>query len=436
MIKTRKKLKAFVIDTSVLLYSSNSITSFGSKDVYIPYIVLNELDSFKTAVNEKGKNSRDIIRKLNEFRLSCGNLGKGVVVNEKGGTLRIVLSEIDNESNIKNDDKILFVCKQLLESYKEVVLVTKDICLSAKADVLGIKAQEFQEDCRIEQKDDLYSGFLEIAVDKNLIDDLYTSGAVLSPFSGLFPNQYLLLRSKMNSKHSAIARLSPDAMYLTTVKDTGAWGINAKNVKQKFAFNALLDDDIKLTTITGIAGTGKSLIAVAAGLQKVLEEKKYESLIITRPVIALEDNDLGFLPGSISEKFRPWIEPIRDQVSFLFGSKRAGEQEFDNMVAAGIIKVEPLAFIRGRSFHNNFIILDESQNTSKATIKTFLTRAGQNTKIVLNGDINQIDTNSLDSINNGLTQAIERFKDDPIAGHITLDECERSTLAQIAATIM
>lgn len=435
-VKTKKKEKCFVLDTSILLYSANSITAFGPKDVFIPYIVLNELDTFKTSINEKGKNSRDIIRKLNEYRVSGGNLSVGVEVNEKGGILKVIQSGIDNDKDIKNDDKILEVCKELHNLYKEVILVTRDICLSAKSDALGIKAQEFQEDCRIEQADDLYTGVVSLEVDQKVIDGLYSQGAVQSTFSGLFPNQFLLLKNKTNSKHSAIVRVSADTMYLSVVRDTGAWGLTAKNVKQKFAFNLLLDDEVKLVTLAGIAGTGKTLLALSAGLQKVLEEKKYDSLIITRPVSALEDNDLGFLPGSISDKFEPWIRPIRDQVEFLFGSRRVGEQEFDNMIAAGIIRVEPLAYIRGRSFHNNFIILDEGQGTSKSVVKTLLTRAGLNTKIVITGDIQQIDNNNLDSINNGLSQVIERFKEIDLAGHITLDECERSTLAQIAATIM
>jgi predicted ribonuclease YlaK len=840
------QIKCFVLDTSVLLYNPNSLTSFGSKDVFLPIQVLEELDNMKTGLSEKGRNARITIRKINELRAK-GNLIDGVTVNEKGGVLRVIARNNKGflfENERKVDNLIIEACIDLgpyssseMKDY-DPILITKDICLALKADALGIKSQDFHEDTRIKEVEDLYSGTVAIGVDPATVDSVYANEYIQHDFTGIY----------LNPKHTAMVKVSNDMSWLRLVKNTSVWGaVTPRNARQHFATDLLLDDSIKLATISGLAGSGKTLIALAAGLQKVLEERKYESLVITRPTVGIDENeDLGFLPGpqpldakiltptgweemgnikigdkviakegvssevvgvypkgsksvykitttdgvsteccldhlwytktfedkkggrqgcvksikeiiktlktktgklnhylprnkpvefkksklpippytlgallgdgsigeyvcisnvdeeiinrvgkeiknlgctlsthkntinyyirsnlynnkpakrvkiyniitentlifnssgeaaktlgvtrnlinyrcameniveehvysflpckvrwqnpikealynlglsntkahtkfipreylyrtsiedrvallqglmdtdgtikdngeasfsttskalalnvielvkslsgravlrqrdrrgvvkgnidgrkittkmisyefnvslprninpfylprkakkhrcsyihdqkiqsieyvgekevqcikidnpehlyitdnyivthnTMEEKFEPWLRPIRDQLEFLMGNKKTARAEFEAMIDAGTIKIEPLAYIRGRTFNDSYIILDECQNVSRHTIKTFLTRVGENSKVVLTGDILQIDSPKIDAVNNGLTQTIERFKDIDIAGHITLNSCERSTLAQIAATLL
>lgn len=430
--------KCFVLDTSVLLYSAKSIFSFGGKDVILPLDVLDELDKFKSANDENGRNARQVIRQLHELR-QAGNLADGVPVGEKGGRL-FTISECEAPSSLSNnvDNRILGACKKLTEqAYDEVVLITKDINLALKADGLRIPAQDFVEDSRIKQADELYTGFDTIEIAGSVIDSLYANKVHLCDISGVFPNQFLLLQDVANSKHTALARVSSDTTSLGLVKKPSAWGIEPRNLQQTLALDILLDTDIPLVTLVGMAGTGKSFLAVAAGLQQVLENRQYDTLVITRPTVPVgKFSDIGFLPGDMLEKYRPWIQPIQDQVEVLFGSQKGGEQQFEELLTSGVVKIAPLAYIRGRSFHSSLIIIDEAQQMTKHEVKTFLTRAGENCKIIMTGDTYQIDNPFIDSVSNGLTQVVERFKAEAVAAHITLTKCERSTLASIAATIL
>lgn len=436
MVKRRQQEQServFVLDTSVLLYSATVLYGFGSRTVVLCPTVLEELDTFKTGNDERARNARLVSRILHELRLT-GNLLDGVKANEKGGKIVFCTDEtLPTEfPNDKADHRILGACKKLAEKY-EVVLITKDINLALKADVIGIRAQDFAEENNIKKVDDLYSGFQQIDVEGSVINSLYSNRIAQYNNEGLFPNQYLLLKDLADPKHSALARVS-DETTIRPVKERSAWGISPRNLQQTLAFDMLLDDSISLVTLAGIAGSGKTLMAAAAGLQKVLEESKYKSLIITRPTVVVGKQDLGFLPGDIQEKYEPWLRPIKDAVELLFSTNSA--HHFEDMVSSGIVKIEPLAYIRGRSFHNSFIILDESQNMTKHEVKTFLTRAGDNTKVVMTGDVEQIDCPSIDSVSNGLTQTIERFKNETISAHVSLIKGERSKLASLAAILL
>ena len=435
--KTQTKNKIFVLDTSTLIYNPESLFKFGSRTVVVPLTVLDELDRFKGLENENGRNARTVIRTLNELR-QRGNLKEGLTINDEGGVLRIgtyTSENVPNELLYSNaDNKILGICKSLAGE-GNVVLITKDINLAVKADCLGIEAEDFVEDNLIKKAEELYSGFAEVEVEDSFIDELYESKTVRVMLN-TFPNQFLLFRSLSNKKKTAMGRVLDCSGNVKLVKKNPVWGLEPRNLQQIFAVDILLDDSVNLVTLSGLSGSGKSLLSIAAGLQKVIEERKYDSFIISRPTISLGKQDIGFLPGGIDEKMEPWLRPIRDSVEVLFGKKGAGGQYYEEMVERGVIKIEPLAYIRGRSFHNSFILVDEIQNLSRHEMKAFLTRAGDNTKVVLTGDILQIDSPSLDSVNNGLSQVIEKFKPEQMSGHVSLIKGERSKLATAAAHLL
>lgn len=433
----RKKTKTtFVFDTSVLLYSPNSIFKFGAHNVVIPLSVLDELDKFKTRGDEVGRNSRTFSRLLYE-KTKEGSISRGVEINDGAGILRVdpYTSEILPKEVSKDvtDNRILGLCLFLIEKGNKVVLITKDINLVIKAMSLGIEARDYIDEENINTLEDSYSGFTTLDVDDQQVDLVYSEGVIQTEIN-FPPNQFVMLRGKVTPKKTAFTRCESDG-FLKLVKDKKElWGIRPRNTQQSFSVDLLMDDRVKLVTLTGKAGSGKSLLALAAGLQKVVEERRYDSLVITRPTISVGDG-LGYLPGGLDEKLEPWMRPIRDAMAILFKTKNPDDQ-LEDFVMRDIIRIEPLAYIRGRSFHNSFIILDESQNLSRHEIKTFLTRAGDNTKMVLTGDVQQIDSPLLDSMSNGLTQVVERFKEESISGHMLLIRGERSTLASIASDIL
>lgn len=387
-----------MIDTNVIMLDPYCINKLGGT-VYITTTVLGELDKHKTDNGEKGRNIREFARLV-----------------DKDDFKNIVFE--DNESDYydetyTNDDKIIHSAEK-----NGAILVTNDILMSIKARAVGIKTQRYEPVNIV--SDSAYTGFLDSRKDINFHKEII-----------LNPNQFHLAKDGLfMQKGNAQKRLS---------KDKNVWGISHRNVEQKCALHALLDDDIKLVTIAGKAGTGKTLLAIAAGLQKVVEENKYRRLLVSRPVIPM-GNDIGYLPGDINEKLGPWMQPIFDNIDFLFNMEGSNkEQSYDaykELESNGILKVEALTYIRGRSIPEHFIIIDEAQNLTKHEVKTIISRAGDDTKIILTGDPDQIDNPKLDSINNGLTYVIEKFKDQPIAAHITLSKCERSELADVAAEIL
>ncbi|MFF2909683.1 PhoH family protein [Paenibacillus sp. NPDC057934] len=441
--------KIFVLDTNVLLHDPNSIFSFKEHEVIIPAVVLEEIDSKKRNADEIGRNARTVSRLLDGLR-EQGHLHSGVEL-EHGGMLKV---ELNHRSFVKvqemfgevsNDNRILAVALNYLIEENEkpdprpVVLVSKDVLVRIKADVLGVTPEDYLSD-RTGDLNELYTGYQSLHVHPSLIDEYY-SNRYLSikqlelPYR-LYPNEFVILKDEIGSGKSALLKVNNDASRLEPLYlgNDAVWGISARNAQQRMALELLLNDDIPLVTITGKAGTGKTLLALAAGLFKVEDEHKYKKLLIARPVVPM-GKDIGYLPGEKDEKLRPWMQPIYDNLEFLFDTKKSGDID-KILMGLGSIQVEALTYIRGRSIPAQFIIIDEAQNLSRHEVKTIVSRAGEGSKVILMGDPEQIDHPYLDAASNGLSYIVEKFKQQGISGHITLEKGERSRLAQLAADLL
>lgn len=440
--------KIYVLDTNVLLQDPYSIFSFGQNEVVIPAVVLEELDSKKRYMDEIGRNARQISKLIDSFR-EKGRLHVGVALHN-GGMMRIELNhrsfhelqEIFIEKT--NDNRILAVAKNLSleeeakEGGRQVILVSKDTLVRVKADAIGLLAEDFLND-RVVEMDHVYSGYTEAAVPPEMINEFYQKSAIeLSalPPGRYYPNQFIILKDNLGGSSSAVAivdKNSRKAVKLVFDQDH-IWGIKPRNVQQMMAMELLLRNDMPLVTMVGKAGTGKTLLALAAGLLQTEDLKQYKKMLVARPIVPV-GKDIGYLPGEKEEKLRPWIQPIFDNLEYLFNTKRPGELD---AILAGMnsIEVEALTYIRGRSIPEQFIIIDEAQNLTKHEVKTILTRVGERSKIVLMGDPEQIDHPYLDEFNNGLAYVVESFKDQTVSGHMKLVKGERSTLAQLAANLL
>ncbi len=443
--------KTFVLDTNVLLHDPQAIFKFDDNDVVIPMTVIEEVDRFKKDMNEIGRNARQISRILDDMR-SRGSVSKGVNLGEKGGMLRVDLWHKDSEQHVpdelasdKADNRILasaFRYHRQNGTAGQTVFVSKDTNLRIKADALGIPSEDYEHDkVRI---DELYTGVSEINVGAGQIDAFYEKGSLPLPEDlriPLFANEYVVMRGVEDPSKSALGRYDGQKKAIVPVPriKEGIWGIFPKNKEQAFACDALLNDDVKLVTLVGKAGTGKTLLALAAGLQKVADENAYHKLLVSRPVFPL-GKDIGYLPGDIEEKLNPWMKPIFDNIELLLeinpSGKKKVERGYEELMHMGILEIEPLTYIRGRSIPHQFMIIDESQNLTPHEMKTILTRAGDNTKIILTGDPYQIDNPYVDSSSNGLTYVVEKFKEQSIAAHVTLVKGERSALAELAANLL
>jgi PhoH-like ATPase len=441
--------KIFVLDTNVLLHDPNSIFSFKEHEVIIPAVVLEEIDSKKRNADEIGRNARTVSRLLDGLR-ELGHLHSGVEL-EHGGMLKV---ELNHRSFVKvqemfgeisNDNRILAVALNYLNEENEkpeprpVVLVSKDVLVRIKADVLGITPEDYLSD-RTGDLNELYTGYQSLLVHPSLIDEYYSNRFLgikqLSLPYRLYPNEFVILKDEIGTGKSALLKVNSDATRLEPLYlgNDAVWGISARNAQQRMALELLLNDDIPLVTITGKAGTGKTLLALAAGLFKVEDEHKYKKLLIARPVVPM-GKDIGYLPGEKDEKLRPWMQPIYDNLEFLFDTKKSGDID-KILMGLGSIQVEALTYIRGRSIPSQFIIIDEAQNLSRHEVKTIVSRAGEGSKVILMGDPEQIDHPYLDAASNGLSYIVEKFKQQGISGHITLEKGERSRLAQLAADLL
>jgi PhoH-like ATPase len=436
--------KVFVLDTNVLLHDPRAISAFEDNDVVIPIVVIEELDKFKKGIDEMGRNARQVSRILDEYRQK-GKLSQGVKL-DCGGELRVELNHqspqhLPNELiATKADNRILATALNLKHDNLPVILVTKDTNLRIKADAVGLRAEDYESDTIT--MDELYSGEMEIAVEPGAIEEFYAKGEYRPADPKPHPNQFVLLKNTANPSQTALARYNHQRQMLNPIVNVkhGVWGVSARNKQQQFALDLLLNDDIRLVTLVGKAGTGKTLLALAAGLEKTIESRAFQRLVVSRPVFPM-GKDIGFLPGDIEEKLKPWMQPIRDNLDFLMGAqptvgRAKGKKDLQSLFDLGMIEVEPLTYIRGRSMPNQYLIVDEAQNLTPHEIKTIITRAGEGTKVVLTGDPYQIDNPYIDSESNGLTFVVERFKEEPIAGHITLVKGERSDLAELAATLL
>jgi PhoH-like ATPase len=436
--------KVYILDTNVLLHDPWALLKFEDNDLIVPITVVEEIDHFKKDLSEIGRNARQISRLLDGLR-EKGSLVEGVPL-EKGGMLKVELCTEEYLKRLppelkaeRGDNRILAVAIAVKERCEcPVIFVTKDTNLRIKADVVGLAAEDYESDkVSIEE---LYSGTAEVLVEKNEVDSFFDQG-YLSLEEEFFPNQCITLIESSNLSHTAIGRYRSDLQRfnpLIHIPKEGVWGIHPRNREQQFALDLLLDDDIQLVTLVGKAGTGKTLLAIAAGLFKSADEGNYSRLLISRPIFPL-GRDLGFLPGDVEEKLAPWMQPIFDNVELLLGAvdeRGRRKRGYKELMEMGILEIEPLTYIRGRSIPKQYMIVDEAQNLTPHEIKTIITRAGEGTKIVLTGDPYQIDNPYVDSSSNGLTYTVEKFKGQKIAGHVTLNKGERSSLAEMAANLL
>jgi PhoH-like ATPase len=439
-----KKKKIFVIDTSVLLHDHQSISTFGLNDVAIPITVLEELDNFKIGHDTKNFSAREVIRFIDKLSAERGlqewiPLGKGL------GSFKVILettpSGINAESIYargKNDHKIINAALFLKEREpkREVVMVTKDINLRIKAKALGINAEDY-ETGKVNSDMAQSSSVQTIEnIDSDQIRQIFTKGRIEE--GGILGNQkiangYYILK---NGKSSSLAVYNQKLDLIERIEKEFTYGIKPKNSEQAFALHALLNNDVKLVALQGVAGTGKTLLALASALQ---QSNKFQQIILARPIVPLSNNEIGFLPGDANDKIGPYMEPLWDNLKFIksqFGENEKKRKAIEELEENGKIVITPLAFIRGRSLSNIMFIVDEAQNLTPHEIKTIITRAGENTKIVFTGDVNQIDTPYLDENSNGLAYLIDRLKGQPLFAHVKLEKGERSELANLANDLL
>jgi len=439
--------RTYVLDTNVLLYDPNALEVFEDNELVIPITVIEEVDRFKKDLNETGRNARLVSRRLDELR-SHGRLSRGVPL-PGGGKLRVEIPTGTEQKvpsilmNHSNDNQIINVAHKLAQVAEpgDVILVTRDTNMRIKADSLGIQAEDY-EHAHI-HIDESYTGVKEVTISGDRLGEFYSQGWLAWEYGQAHPNQFLILKAEGNPSQTGMARYDQKQKRLRPVGKhrEGVWGIFARNKEQLFALDMLMDDSVHLVTIDGMAGTGKTLMAIACGLKKVADDRAFRRLVVSRPIFPL-GRDMGFLPGDVSEKLNPWMKPIFDNLDLLLGEhdrddrRGGGQPSYQALLDQGILEVEPLTYIRGRSMPRQYLVVDEAQNLTPHEVKTVLTRAGEGTKIILTGDPYQIDNPYVDSTSNGLTYVVERFKESQAAGHITLRKGERSQLAELAATLL
>ncbi len=432
-------IKSFVLDTNVLLHDPDSIFSFKDNKVVIPLTVIEELDTFKKYNDERGRSARLISRRLDTLR-GKGKLSQGVSI-KNGGTLVIeMIREVEFPKEFlisKSDHQILSVALYLKQKGENVVFITKDINLRIKAEILDITTQDYEKS-KVKM-DEIYIGWKEMKVSSDKIDKFYKNGQ-LETTEKLYPNQFVFLKDNSGSSKSALGKYSVQKKAILPLFHINSqpWGLKPLNIEQRFAFELLLCDDISLVTLIGLPGAGKTLLALACGLQKTVEERQFRKLYIARPIIPM-GKDIGFLPGTKEEKLSSWMGAINDNLEFLMDRGHEDskvDEKIDYLFTSGQIEVDSLTYIRGRSLPKQYIIIDDAQNLTPHEIKTIISRAGNGTKIVLTGDPYQIDNPYLDASSNGLTYLVERFKGQSVYGHLMFSKSERSVLAALSSELL
>jgi len=437
-------MKNYILDTNVLLHDPDSLLNFKENSVLVPIEVIEEIDRFKRESTELGQNARAVSRMLDGFR-GAGSLSEGVKL-PNSGKLKIVFQKHDAARNGHSvfgtdtvDNRILSLAAgiQKAQPRNQTILVSKDINLRIKADALGLQAEDYETD-RVLIKD-LYTGMIDLSANSAQLAAFRAKGELELPAGKkLFPNEYVTLTDETNPKRTALTKVDATGTKLIPIVDCrdGVWGIKPRNREQHFAFDALLDDRVKLVTLMGKAGTGKTLLAMAAGLKRVVHDREFRRLVVARPTISM-GKELGFLPGSLEEKLAPWMQPIHDALEMLSDLNMGHEhRRSGDLMRSGMIVVEALSYIRGRSIANQFMIIDEAQNLTPLEAKTIITRAGHGTKVIFTGDPYQIDNPYVDSSSNGFNYIVSRFRAEAMAAHIELQKGERSELAELAANIL
>ena len=433
-------MKNYILDTNVLLHDPNSLVNFKENNVLVPIEVIEEIDRFKRESTELGRNARTVSRMLDGFR-GEGSLSAGVEL-PNGGKLKIAFHKdglVEGFAKDSVDNRILALAAHIQKTQPKnaTILVSKDINLRIKADAIGVMAEDYETD-RVFITD-LYTGMVDLTVSAEKITAFRAKGEfALAGGKNYFPNEYCTLTDEANPKKAALAKVDATGTKLVPILDCreGVWGIKPRNSEQHFALDALLDDRIKLVTLMGKAGTGKTLIAMAAGLKRVVNDREFRRLVVARPTISM-GKELGFLPGSLEEKLAPWMQPIHDALEMLSDLNMGHDhRRAADLMRSGSIVVEALSYIRGRSIANQFMIIDEAQNLTPLEAKTIVTRVGSGTKIIFTGDPYQIDNPYVDSSSNGFNYIVSRFRDQAIAAHIELQKGERSELAELAANIL
>ena len=449
--------KFFILDTNVVLHEPNSLFAFGDNTVVIPIKVIEEVDKFKRDLNETGKNARTFCRILDALR-RFGSLANGVPLQVAAdeffpgkaaavqGELRVVVRDMVTETEIFRaandaDLQILMTAVDLAKANKTVILVTKDVNFRVRADVYGITSVDYQTDTQVDI-DELYSGWRELRISPDDLQSFYKRRELqvdqLEPTP--HPHEYFVLKDRENEKNTALAKWDGKNKKIVPIIELpkGLWGVMPRNKEQRFAVDMLMNDEIPFITLVGKAGTGKTMMALAGGLTKVLDENAYTKMLVSRSIFPL-GRDLGALPGELEEKLRPWMQPIFDNFEFLLSSKASGRDRrvsYKTIMEFGQVEIEALTYVRGRTIPNQWLVVDEAQNLTPHEIKTIITRAGEGTKIVLTGDPYQIDNPYIDASNNALTFAAEKFKDQELGAHMFLTKGERSPLAELATNIL
>lgn len=446
-----RNVKNYILDTNVLLHDPNSLLNFEDNNVLLPIEVIEEIDRFKRESTELGQNARTVSRMLDAFR-GKGSLSEGVKL-PNGGKLRITVQKEsltngnatgktkghDHAIATSVDNKILLVAKgiQKADPKNGTILVSKDINLRIKADAIGLDAEDYETD-RVHIKD-LYTGMIEIPVSPQRLADFRANGELeVNGGKQYFPNEYCTLIDETNPKKCALTKVDASGKKLVPIMDVrdGVWGIKPRNREQHYAFDALLDDRVKLVTLMGKAGTGKTLMAMAAGLKRTVLDREFRRVVVARPTISM-GKELGFLPGSLEEKLAPWMQPIHDALEMLSDLNMGHDhRRSGDLMRSGSIVVEALSYIRGRSIANQFMIIDEAQNLTPLEVKTIVTRVGNGTKIVFTGDPYQIDNPYVDGSSNGFNYIVSKFRPEAVAAHVELQKGERSELAELAANIL
>jgi PhoH-like ATPase len=439
-------IKTYVLDTNVLLHNPESITSLEDNNVILPMAVIEELDKFKGRHDELGRNAREVIRMLDYLR-EKGSLRQGVSLenatdSHPAGFLKIItghgkIQEVELDMNMP-DNRILRVAHSLHMNGEDVIFVSKDINVRIKADALGMKVMDFEKEkvsC-----DELFPGCSNFTLPEKMISSFFSEKNLQIPDADFFPNEFALIVDETNPKHSALGKaINKNTIIPLDTTSEQAWQISPRSKEQRFALELLMDPKVMLVTLVGQAGTGKTLLALAAALESVLHDKKYKKILVSRPIVPM-GKDIGFLPGDKDEKLFNWMQPIFDNLDYLLHSEKKDShsvrKSLDELIKNDLLELEALTYIRGRSIPRQYLIVDEAQNLTPHEIKTIISRAGEDTKIVLTGDPYQIDNPYLDSESNGLIYAVERLKKLDLHGHITLKKSERSSLSAAAAEFL